>query len=65
MYSELETRVKEALKTPYDRKELIDIIIDYSGDEYENLADSWLVAKESDSQLASRVQNILDYYLED
>ena len=56
------TELKEALKTPYDREELIDIIIDYSGDEYENFVDVWAVAKETDSQLASRVQSIIEYY---
>jgi hypothetical protein len=56
--------MKDILKTPYDRKELIDFIIYHSSDEYETLADVWIVAKETDSELASRVQNIINY-LED
>ena len=55
---------KEAMKTPYNRRELLDLIYVYSGEEFEDINDVWAVAKESDSQLTSRVQNILDYYLD-
>ena len=53
--------MKDILKTPYNRKELIDFIIDNSEEEFETLADVWEVAKETDSELAGRVQSIIDY----
>lgn len=56
---------KEAMKTPYNRKELLDLIYVYSGEEFENIDDVWKLAEESDSQLAGRVQDIYNYYLED
>ncbi len=56
---------KEAMKTPYNRKELLDLIYVYSGEEFENIDDVWKLAEESDSQLAGRVQDIYNYYLVD
>ena len=53
--------MKDILKTPYNRKELIDFIIEHSGEEFETLTDVWEVAKETDSELAGRVQSIIDY----
>ena len=53
--------MKDILKTPYNREELINFIIDNSGEEFETLADVWEVAKETDSQLAGRVENIISY----
>ena len=53
--------MKDILKTPYNRKELIDFIIDNSSEEFETLADVWEVAKETDSELAGRVKNIIEY----
>lgn len=56
---------KEAMKTPYNRKELLDLIYVYSGEEFEDINDVWKLAEESDSQLAGRVHDIYNYYLED
>lgn len=53
--------MKDILKTPYNREELINFIIDNSSEEFETLYDVWQVAKETESQLASRVQSIIDY----
>jgi len=53
--------MKDILKTPYNREELINFIIDNSSEEFETLYDVWQVAKETESQLAGRVQNIIDY----
>jgi hypothetical protein len=53
--------MKDILKTPYNREELIDFIIDNSGEEFETLADVWEVAKETDSELAGRVERIISY----
>ena len=53
--------MKDILKTPYNREELINFIIDNSGEEFETLADVWEVAKETDSQLAGRVEEIINY----
>ena len=53
--------MENILKTPYNREELINFIINNSSEEYETLNDVWEVAKETESQLASRVQNIIDY----
>lgn len=57
--------MKDILKTPYNREELIDFIIDNSSEEFETLADVWEVAKETDSELAGRVRNIIDYQNEE
>ena len=40
--------MKDILKTPYNRKELIDYIIENSSEEYETVFDVWEVAKETD-----------------
>ena len=53
--------MKDILKTPYNREELINFLIDNSGEEFETLADVWEVAKETDSQLAGRVEEIISY----
>ncbi len=55
------TEYKEAMKTPYNRIELINLIYVYSGDEFKNIEDVWDLAKETDSQLAGRVQDIYAY----
>ena len=55
---------KEAMKTPHNRKKLLDLIYVYSGEEFENIDDFWELAEESDSQLASRVHDIYNYYLD-
>lgn len=52
---------KEAMKTPYNRKELINLIYVYSGDEFENIEDVWDLATNTDSQLASKVEDIFAY----
>lgn len=52
---------KEAMKTPYNRKELIDLIYTYSGEEFEDIKDVWKLAEETDNQLANRVQDIYAY----
>ena len=57
--------MKDILKTPYNREELINFIIDNSGEEFETLADVWEVAKETDSQLAGRVEEIISYLIEE
>lgn len=57
--------MKDILKTPYNREELINFIIDNSGEEFETLADVWEVAKETDSQLAGRVRDIIEYQIEE
>ena len=57
--------MKDILKTPYNRKELIDFIIEHSGEEFETLTDVWEVAKETDSELAGRVERIIEYQIEE
>ena len=57
--------MKDILKTPYNREELIDFIIYHSAEEFETLADVWEVAKETDSQLAGRVRDIIEYQIEE
>jgi len=56
------TELKQALKTPYNRVELIELINEHSKEEF-NIDEVWELAVETNSQLASRVQSILDYYL--
>lgn len=53
--------LKEALKTPYNRVELLNLINEHSKEEF-NIEEVWDLASETDSQLASRVQSIIDYY---
>ena len=55
------TELKEALKTPYNRIELINLINEHSKEEF-NIDEVWELAVETESQLASRVQSIIDYY---
>ena len=55
------TELKKALKTPYDRVELLNLIYEYSKEEFE-IEEVWELAVETDSQLASRVQSIIEYY---
>jgi len=44
------------------RESLIDVIVEYSGDEFESKQDYLVLAKESEIELLNRVVNIIDYY---
>lgn len=44
------------------RELLIDIVIEYAGDEFENIQDALKLAKETEQELINRIENILEYY---
>ena len=52
--------MKDILKTPYNRIALLNFIAENSDEEFDK-ADLWDLAGETDSQLAGRVQSIIDY----
>lgn len=56
--------IKEVLKTPRNRADMIDLIIEYSGEEFETSQDYIELAKESEGDLEGRLYNIMQYYSE-
>ena len=44
------------------RERLVDIVIEYAGDEFETVSDALELAKETEDELLGRVENILEYY---
>lgn len=44
---------------------MIDVIMEHSGEEFENKDDYLRLAKDSDLQLRYRLKSIIDYYIEE
>lgn len=44
------------------RERLVDIIIEYAGDEFETINDALEIAKETEDELLNRLESILEYY---
>ena len=55
--------MKDILKTPYNRIELLNFIADNSNTEFD-IEDVWDLAGETDSQLAGRVRDIIEYQID-
>jgi hypothetical protein len=50
------------MKAKNPRKELIDFIMEYAGDEIESINDALKIAKMTDKELKDDIDNIIEYY---
>ena len=50
------------MKAKNQRKEMIDFIIEYAGDEIESIDDALKLAKMTDKELKDDIDNIIYYY---
>ena len=50
------------MKTKNQRKEMIDFIMEYAGDEIESINDALKIAKMTDKELKDDIDNIIYYY---
>lgn len=57
------SEIDSELKTPYNRYQMILIIKRHGGDEFETAEDVWDLAMQTDTEIASNLQNMKEYYL--
>jgi predicted nucleic acid-binding Zn-ribbon protein len=50
------------MKVKNPRKEMIDFIMEYAGDEIESINDALKIAKMTDKELKDDIDNIIEYY---
>ena len=50
------------MKVKNSRKEMIDFIMEYAGDEIESINDALKIAKMTDKELKDDIDNIIEYY---
>jgi hypothetical protein len=53
---------KYKVKVKNPRKEMIDFIMEYAGDEIESINDALKIAKMTDKELKDDIDNIIEYY---
>ena len=53
---------KYKVKVQNPRKEMIDFIMEYAGDEIESINDALKIAKMTDKELKDDIDNIIEYY---
>ena len=59
---ELESKINIIMKVKNPRKEMIDFIMEYAGDEIESINDALKIAKMTDKELKDDIDNIIEYY---